>query len=158
MDKKVIYIAGPSVFSPKAMKIGKFYKQICARHGFEGIYPLDGSDTKATATVTAEKVFKACLADVEKADYVVADLNGFRGPNVDDGTAIEIAYAYAHGIPVYGYMKDTRSMVARLGEKDENGWAIEDFGRPVNLMVDGVCTKIIEGGFADCIDFISKLQ
>src|SRR5258708_1028231 len=35
------YLAGPEVFLPDAAEIGRRKKELCRRHGFEGLYPLD---------------------------------------------------------------------------------------------------------------------
>ena len=36
-----IYLAGPDVFLPDAVDIGRRKADICARHGLTGLYPLD---------------------------------------------------------------------------------------------------------------------
>ncbi len=36
-----IYLAGPDVFLPDAIEIGRRKVEICARHGVTGLYPLD---------------------------------------------------------------------------------------------------------------------
>ena len=36
-----IYLAGPDVFLPDAVEIGRRKAEICARHGLIGLYPLD---------------------------------------------------------------------------------------------------------------------
>ena len=36
-----IYLAGPDVFLPDAIEIGRRKADICARHGLTGLYPLD---------------------------------------------------------------------------------------------------------------------
>ena len=38
-----IYLAGPDVFLPDAMEIGRRKAAICARHGLTGLYPLDNA-------------------------------------------------------------------------------------------------------------------
>jgi nucleoside 2-deoxyribosyltransferase len=37
----MLYLAGPDIFMPDAKAIGDRKKALCARHGFEGLYPLD---------------------------------------------------------------------------------------------------------------------
>ena len=40
-----IYLAGPDVFLPDAIEVGRRKIEICARHGVTGVYPLDsGAD------------------------------------------------------------------------------------------------------------------
>jgi nucleoside 2-deoxyribosyltransferase len=36
-----IYLAGPDVFLPDAVDIGRRKVELCARHGLIGLYPLD---------------------------------------------------------------------------------------------------------------------
>ena len=38
-----IYLAGPDVFLPDAVEIGRRKADICARHGVTGLYPLDNA-------------------------------------------------------------------------------------------------------------------
>ena len=38
-----IYLAGPDVFLPDAVEIGRRKAAICARHGLTGLYPLDNA-------------------------------------------------------------------------------------------------------------------
>jgi len=74
---------------------------------------------------------------------VIADTSPFRGPHTDDGTAFEIGAAYALGKPIFAYSADLRPLSDRIqttcsksGElRDLNGWTVEDFGLPHNLMI-----------------------
>jgi nucleoside 2-deoxyribosyltransferase len=50
-------------------------------------------------------IFRANLAALATADAIVAICDG---PQVDDGTAWEIGYAYGRTIPVYALRTDTR--------------------------------------------------
>jgi nucleoside 2-deoxyribosyltransferase len=50
-------------------------------------------------------IFHASLAALTTADAVVAICDG---PQVDDGTAWEIGYAYGRNLPIYGLRTDTR--------------------------------------------------
>ncbi|HJW77212.1 MAG TPA: nucleoside 2-deoxyribosyltransferase, partial [Beijerinckiaceae bacterium] len=36
-----LYLAGPEVFLPEAIEIGRIKKDLCARYGIEGLYPFD---------------------------------------------------------------------------------------------------------------------
>ena len=38
-----IYLAGPEVFLPDALAIGRRKRDICERHGVTGLYPLDNA-------------------------------------------------------------------------------------------------------------------
>ena len=142
MTQPSIYLAGPTVFMPDKVERGEELKRLCAAACCEGLYPLDnvlgdGSDAHAIA--------QGCLEMLQRAEAVVADLSPFRGPHVDDGTAVEIGYAVARGIPVFGYSDDLRSLASRIardtsraGMVDAAGITIEDLGEPFNAMVAGV--------------------
>ncbi len=142
-----IYIAGPDVFAPNAYEIGEKYKQICAKYGFEGLYPLDGSGGE---DLTAREIFVANQDRIKLADIVIANLNPFRGYCMDDGTAWEIGYACGLRKAVYGYVSDMRSLRERIGDHDLDGFAVENFNYPVNLMIMESITAIVQGGFEDC--------
>ena len=45
-----IYLAGPDVFLPDAVDIGRRKAEICARHGVTGLYPLDNAVELRPAT------------------------------------------------------------------------------------------------------------
>ncbi len=83
-----------------------------------------------------------CLASINAADAVVANISPFRGAHMDPGTAWEVGYAEAQGKPVFLWSTDTREMVERIrgtfgprGMTDLNGHLIENFGKPENLMI-----------------------
>ena len=74
---------------------------------------------------------------IDDSDAVVALLDG---PQVDDGTAWEIGYAYAKGKPIVGIRTDFRN----AGDTSH--------GR-VNAMIEGSCTVIVSDMDAaiDCL-------
>lgn len=143
-----IYIAGFDVFSPKAKQIGEKLKKACRRHGFIGLYPLDND------APGAKNIFLGNLKMIDGADFVVANLNNFRGLCMDDGTAFEIGYAFAKGKKIYGYIDDSRSLQAKIGFEDNDGYIVEDFRMPVNLMIGCATEVIVEGNFEECIELI----
>lgn len=141
-----IYIAGPDVFEPDAVEIGKRYKDICEKYGHEGLYPLDNEcDSSAD-------IYKGNIALIEEADVIIANGNEFRG-EMDVGTSFEVGYAAAKGKKIFIYMNDTRSLVDKYGKVDEKGRLTEDFGHSLNLMLSEAA-EIINGGFEDCVKTI----
>lgn len=153
---KKIYIAGFSVFAKNAKEIGERHKKICEKYGFEGLYPLDNEiEDDCPKWELAEKIFAANLRLIDQADYVVADLNPFRGKCMDDGTAFEIGYATANDKQIYGFIEDERPLVEKIGTEDENGYRVEDFGLPLNLMI-AETAFIVEGTFEDAVAEIAK--
>jgi nucleoside 2-deoxyribosyltransferase len=69
-------------------------------------------------------LFRRCIQELENCDLVVAVLDG---PDVDSGTAFEVGYAYARGIPIVGIRTDFR--------KSQD--------RGLNLMLSQCCTELL---------------
>ncbi len=141
-----IYLAGPDVFLPDAVEIGKRKAAICASHGVHGLYPLDNA-VDLTAGDASLKIFKGNEAMMDAADAVIANLTPFRGPGADAGTVYELGYMAGRGKFCLAYSNDpalyaervarfdsvTKSADGRL--TDSNGLTVEDFGWPDNLMM-----------------------
>ena len=141
-----IYIAGPDVFEPDAVGIGKKYKKICENYGHQGLYPLDNECDSAC------EIYNGNVHLIDIADAVVANGNPFRG-EMDVGTAVEVGYAAAKGKKILIYMDDTRTLIEKYGKCDGQGRVTEDFGYPLNLML-AESAQIINGGFEDCIKLL----
>ncbi|MBU0720661.1 nucleoside 2-deoxyribosyltransferase [bacterium] len=163
-----IYIAGPDVFEPDSIEIGKKYSKLCGEYGFVGMYPLDNSiDFDQPKQKVAHDIFKANEELIKKADIVIANINAFRGKEADSGTVWECGYAYGLGKKVYGYMNKKLSYIEHFSDKekrlkgavtvDTDGKMIEDFDYPVNLMIACSVIEIVEGGFEDVLKKISTL-
>lgn len=146
---KKIYLAGFDVFYDDAIERGIKMKNICSQYGFVGLYPLDN---KAD---TAKDIFNADVDQIDQCDIVVANLNDFRGTDMDSGTAFELGYGYAKHKKLFGYMSNTDSLVKELGIVDKNGFNVENFGLPINLMI-GVPVTIVKGNLEDCIKHVSN--
>jgi nucleoside 2-deoxyribosyltransferase len=86
-----VYLAGPDVFLPDALEIGRRKIEICRRHGVSGLYPLDNVVDRA-ATDASLQIFRANEAMMDQADAVIANLTPFRGPGADAGTVYELGY------------------------------------------------------------------
>ena len=89
-----IYLAGPDVFLPDAIEIGRRKAAICVRHGLIGLYPLDNS-VDLTAADASLAIFKGNEAMMDAADAIIANLTPFRGPSADAGTVYELGYMAA---------------------------------------------------------------
>ncbi len=133
-----VYLAGPEVFRPDAAAEGERLRAICAGHGLSAIYPLDGGSAEDHALGIRAR----CILGLRAADAVVANISPFRGAHMDPGTAWEIGFAQARGLPVFLWSCDPRPMAERIpaadGDgtpRDADGHLIEDFGQPENLMI-----------------------
>ena len=140
-----IYLAGPDVFLPDAVEIGRQKIEICRRHGLIGLYPLDNAVDRA-ATEASLRIFRANEAMMNQADAVIANLTPFRGPGADAGTVYELGYMAARGKFCLGYSNDPAVYVDRVRRftkvtardsrlVDADGLTVEDFGHNDNLMM-----------------------
>jgi nucleoside 2-deoxyribosyltransferase len=138
-----IYLAGFDVFRPDAIEQGHYLKQLCQRHGLEGYYPLD-NDVSAhlPPKETAAMICNANIALIKRCDAVLANLNNFRGHEPDSGTAFEVGMAVALGKPVWAYFEADGTLREQIAHDpqgvDAQGFHVEDFGLPKNLML--ACT------------------
>lgn len=162
-----IYIAGFDVFAPDAVERGKRYKQICEKYGFEGLYPFDNEINCKDLIQKPRLIFEGNVNYIEQADIIVANLNPFRGAEVDSGTAFECGVGFALGKKLYGHLWDDSPIIDKVMNyysgitlrkttwRDREGYSIEDFGLPLNLML-AVPVKLVTGDFEDCIEEISQ--
>ena len=102
MDR--IYVAGFDVFYPDWKGKRYFeYQELCRKYDFEMQAQKAAPNEGRTL---GEKVFLKNIHYIDSSDYVVANLNPFRGREPDSGTCFEIGYAYALGKKIYGYLED----------------------------------------------------
>jgi nucleoside 2-deoxyribosyltransferase len=140
-----IYLAGPDVFLPDAVEIGRHKQEICARHGLIGHYPLDNAVDLSAADASL-RIFGGNEAMMNEADAIIANLTPFRGPSADAGTVYELGYMAGRGKFCLGYCNDPSLYADRVREftgvttqgsrlADADGLTVEDFGLPDNLMM-----------------------
>lgn len=143
-----IYLAGPEVFFPNARAQGEEKKQLCAEHGFEGVYPLD-NDIADAASLSPEALARAISHGNERlmrsCDLIIANCTPFRSVSMDAGTAFEIGFMRALGRPVLGYSNVSEDYASRVRSSpleaqaawcaETRGADIEDFGLAENLMI-----------------------
>lgn len=140
-----IYLAGPEVFLPDAPAIGAAKKALCARHGWEGVFPMDPPALPPAGAPDWRRIHAANEMLMRRCDALVANLTPFRGVGADPGTAFELGFMRALGRPVHGYTHDPRPHRQRVPDARQQGegWAdsaglhIEDHGLAENLMLEG---------------------
>jgi nucleoside 2-deoxyribosyltransferase len=108
-----IYLAGPDVFLPDAIEIGRRKAAICARHGMYGLYPLDNAVDLSAADASLS-IFKGNEAMMDAADAIIANLTPFRGPSADAGTVYELGYMAGRGKFCLAYSNDPAVYVERV--------------------------------------------
>jgi nucleoside 2-deoxyribosyltransferase len=140
-----IYLAGPDVFLPDAVEIGRRKVELCTRHGLTGLYPLDNAVDLAASDASLQ-IFRGNETMMTEADAIIANLTPFRGPGADAGTVYELGYMAGRGKLCLGYSNDPlcyadrvrkfTEVVSRDGRLvDALGLAVEDFGLSDNLMM-----------------------
>jgi nucleoside 2-deoxyribosyltransferase len=140
-----IYLAGPDVFLPDAVDIGRRKAALCARHGLTGLYPLENA-VDGAAKDASLKIFGGNEAMMIEADAIIANLTPFRGPGADAGTVYELGYMAGRGKLCLGYSNDPSCYADRVREftevrsrdgrlVDALGLMVEDFGLADNLMM-----------------------
>ncbi len=108
-----IYLAGPDVFLPDAVEIGRRKAAICARRGLTGLYPLDNA-VDLTAPDASLAIFKGNEAMMDAADAIIANLTPFRGPSADAGTVYELGYMAGRGKICFAYSNDPAIYAERV--------------------------------------------
>src|SRR3954447_24652280 len=140
-----IYLAGPDVFLPDAVEIGRQKVDICGRFGLAGLYPLDNEIDLAAPDVS-RKIFAGNEAMMDRADAIIANLTPFRGAGADPGTVYELGYMSGRGKLCLAYSNDPALYVDRVRRftsverrddrlVDADGLTVEDFGHHDNLMM-----------------------
>ena len=150
-----IYLAGPDVFRAEhqVQEVSKALKEIAAKYKQHGHFPLDnalapeGGDYKSQGF--SYQIFSANVKLMDEADVIIANIQPFRGPQMDDGTAFEVGYGYAKKKIIYGYSKTSgmkypemvELFMKSLNDKTKTEYEtefpqVEDLGKnPVNLMI-----------------------
>jgi nucleoside 2-deoxyribosyltransferase len=140
-----IYLAGPDVFLPDAVEIGRRKAEICAAYGVTGLYPLDNT-VDLTADDASRQIFGSNKAMMDEASAIIANLTPFRGPGADAGTVYELGYMAGRGKLCLAYCNDPSVYVDRVARftevaandgrlADNHGLMVEDFGLVDNLMM-----------------------
>src|SRR5260370_41405247 len=108
-----IYPAGPDVFLPDAVDIGRRKVELCKRHGLIGLYPLD-NPVDLAAKDASLRIFRGNEAMMIEADAIIANLTPFRGPGADAGTIYELGYMAGRGKLCLGYSNNPSSYAHRV--------------------------------------------
>lgn len=160
MTTEYLYIAGPECFYANGFEQLNAMRRLAEANGFAATLPnddplkLDNEDLRKNA----DAIFQNCANSMNRSTAILCDLEFYRGPEADGGSIYELGMAYARGIRCYAYTRDKRDMKWKYqGLTLQNGLPYDRKGRvlpywdlPFSPNVVG-STKIIEGGFADCL-------
>lgn len=142
------YLAGPDVFLLDAVAHAARKVEICARHGFRGLPPLN-EDIKTIDQPqdSWQTIYAKDVAMMEQSDIIIANLTPFGGASADSGTLIEVGWFLGRGRPVFGYSNTRENFEARMRRQlgaASADFGIEGFHLPDNLMIVGA---VESGGY-----------
>lgn len=162
-----IYIAGFDVFYKDAKERFDRMRTLCELAGYEALIPLDNDIPDCIGI--SNRIYKANIDMIEKADGIIANLNAFRGTEPDSGTVFEVGYGVAKGKKIVGYtsIKDWKTHIIN-GQKQQvltrglfdtmfhqpptDEFNVEDFGLCLNLML-AESINIVSGDFIDALKY-----
>ena len=124
-----VYLAGPLFALAERRFMARLRDLAGELPGVEPVWPGDLFTDEELAALGADaksRLFAGCRDALDGCDLIVAVLDG---PAVDDGTAWELGYAYARGLPAWGLRTDCRN-------------AGETAGSLVNCMIECACQAI----------------
>jgi nucleoside 2-deoxyribosyltransferase len=158
-----LYIAGPECFYRNGTKMLGAMRAYAESLGFSVTLPNDyqAEECNNDPRTMADDIFKNCVVSMADSTSIICDLECFRGPGIDGGSAYELGMAYATGVRCYGYTRDKREMKWKYQDAAlENGVLRDRSGRvlswpelPFSPDIIG-STKIAEGDFKDCIHLL----
>lgn len=161
-EKPLIYLAGFERYDEDGEAVFAKMKEICRQRGYDAVSPLDQApgvkkiDTE-NPYIQAANLFDNFQQHVRNCDIIVANLNDYRGYEVNNDVGFECGMGYMLGKKLYGYMDNADKLINRiphLGEekeyRDQTGSNVENFDYPANLMF-GSSMKIFEGDFEHII-------
>lgn len=160
-----VYLAGPTVFLPNADEIFTEMKTILARYGLTGVAPIDnqiGLEQLQPGEQLAEAIYLADEQLMRTVDAAIFNIDPFRrGTEMDAGTAFEVGYCKALGLPMTGWTVDARSYPEKVKDfmrsafdqdlttveknetggtsgalRDPDGILVHSDGKFQNLMID----------------------
>lgn len=166
-DKPIVYLSSFERYQENATEIFAKMKEICEKYGFKVYTPVDqakGVEKIETDNpyVWAANVFDNYQMHVRNCDIIIANLNDYRGYEVNNDVGFECGMAFQLGKKLYGYMDNAApclEKIPHMGEekeyRDHTGSNVENFNYPANLMF-GCSMKIFEGKFEEIIKEVAK--
>lgn len=107
-----VYLAGPMVFWPNADDVFNEMKRILMQHGLEGIAPVDNQaslESIPPGPLLAAAIYEADAQLMRRVDAAIFCLDPFRrGTEMDAGTAFEVGFCKALGLPMTAWTTDGR--------------------------------------------------
>lgn len=157
-ERPVIYLSGFERYDEDGKEIFDKLKILCKKLGYEARIPFDeisGIQEIQTENpyIKAANLFDRFQQHVRDCDVIIANLNNYRGYEINNDVAFECGMGFELGKKLYGFMENTDKLIHRiphLGEekeyRDHTGSNVENFDYPANLMF-GSSMKIFQGDF-----------
>lgn len=165
--RPLVYLAGFERYDEDGREIYEEMKALCAACGMDASSPLDwapGVEKIQTDNpyVWAGNVFDNYQQQVRNCDIIIANLNDYRGYEVNNDVGFECGMGFELGKKLYGYMDDAGPLIGRVPHlgaarefRDQSGSNVENFNYPANLMF--ACSMDIrEGSFAQVLPLIAE--
>lgn len=155
--KPRVYLAGPDVFNRDFQSIFDQRASYCDAKGLEALIPVDNRLKDASA------IYENNIRLLKSADAIVANISPFRGPHSDVGTAFEIGYGKALGLPIWAFSIDRDRLAGRIKSplddgRDESGMAIEPFNLRENLMIEcALYDRVVHASFECAVDMAASV-
>lgn len=141
-----VYMAGPDVFYPNPLENAAKVRELCAEYGIKALIPIDNEIFSTDKAAMSLEIFQKNVDLINKAHFVIANIEPFRGPSADVGTIWEIGYAYGLNKKIYTYSDTLENYKDRVikfenldpskeHHTDKKGLSIEDFNNVDNLMI-----------------------
>lgn len=171
--KPRVYLGGPDVFFPNAKVVGRAKVKALHTLGLDGVFPLDADlDLTGLAPIdAARRISTANEGLMRDCDAMIANLSPFRGVSMDSGTAFEVGFMRARGVPIAGYTtapadyadraRDYRDRYPEIlaYDIDRPDFEIEDFNLTENLMIaiaiEGTVGGVDQAVGQDCDSIIA---
>ena len=131
-----VYVAGPLFTDAER----EFNARLAARlegAGYRVFLPQRDTPQDQAGSGYAARIFQADLVGLNRADVVLAVCDGIP---VDDGTAWEIGYAFARGLPVVGLRTDSRI----FGREEQVNLMIQESVTAMVRSIDEALVKLHE--------------
>lgn len=157
-DKKV-YFAGPQSHYPTwGIRELAAQKAIAEAWGVSTSRPGDQLEPDVSSitdpNAKADAIFADIVSKMNASDYIIADVEFFRGTQPDDGTAFDLGMAYARNLKSYSYFRDKRTNLFKNQSAvldpttgtvlDPQGRVLPEEDSAVNLMIS-CSSKVLQG-------------